>query len=170
MLWRKGLIGLVLAAGLAACGFEPLYGSAGTGGVGHATEVLLSQVEIETISNREGQILHNYLLDRLNPRGRPKKPDYFLTASLKTSTRSYGVKRDDTSTRASLTVQANFKLHSKSGKEIEFSIRRIAGYSKTQSEYVTLVAERDAMKRNLREIANDVRLRVGTYLKSGILN
>ncbi|WP_259781812.1 LPS assembly lipoprotein LptE [Aestuariispira ectoiniformans] len=170
MWWRKLLASFVIAAGLTACGFEPLYGTSGDGGVGQSTEVLLSQVKIETIENRDGQILHNYLLDRLNPRGRPEKPRYFLSTALKTSTRSYGIRRDDTTTRAGLTVVAKFRLKNAEGKSITFSARRLSGYSKTDSEYSTLVAEKDALDRSLREIANDVRLRVGTYLKSGILN
>lgn len=170
MWWRKLLASFVIAAGFTACGFEPLYGTSGDGGVGQSTEVLLSQVKIATIEDRDGQILHNYLLDRLNPRGRPKKPHYFLSTTLKTSTSSYGVQRDDTTTRANLTVTANFKLTNTDGKSITFSARRLSGYSKTDSEYSTIVAKEDALDRSLREIANDVRLRVGTYLKSGILN
>lgn len=170
MLWRNIIACMIIAAGLNACGFEPLYGTAGKGGAPHSTEVLLSQVKIETIPNRNGQILHNYLLDRMNPRGRPANPEYFLRSSLKVSTRSYGVKRDETTTRASVVVKVDFVLRSKDGNQINFSARRISGYSETESEYASLVAEKDAVDRSLREIANDVRLRVGTYLKSGALN
>lgn len=170
MSWRKTLAGIFIALGLSACGFEPLYGTAGEGGASHPTEVLLGQVKVETIRNREGQILHNYLLDRLNPRGVPGNPDYFLSSQISSSTTSLGVKRDDTTTRASVRVEVDFVLRSKNGKSINFSARRVSGYSETESEYASLVAEQDAIDRSLREIANDVRLRVGTYLKSGALD
>ncbi|RED51350.1 LPS assembly lipoprotein LptE [Aestuariispira insulae] len=169
MLWHKlktGLFALILVS-LAGCGFKPLYGNGG--GNDTDSRLLLQQVQIELIADKEGQILHNHLLDRFNPRGRPQKPNYFLSSELTISTASLGVTRDDNTTRQKLTVTSRFSLRNKQGESIEFSVSRVSGYSETQSEYATLVAKEDAVHRSLREIAKDARARVAAFLKSGEL-
>lgn len=170
MWWLKAVTLLFLAAALPGCGFQPLYGETERNGRVVRTEQLLSAVEIERISNRQGQILHNFLLDRLNPRGEPRSPTYRLTSDISVSTKSLGIQSDATTTRAKLTVTGKFNLQNiKSKKAVSFSIRRSAGYSKTETNYATQVAEDDALERSLRAIANDVRLQVGAHLKNGTI-
>ena len=161
----KTLLLALLLLAQAGCGFKPLYGRGGNGDAD--ARLLLQKVEIGLIADKEGQILHNYLLDRFNPRGRPKTPEFYLKANLSISTSSLGVTRDDDTTRQKLTVTAKFSLRDKKKKTVSFSISRVSGYSETQSEYNTIIAKEDAVKRSLREIASDARARVAAYLKSG---
>lgn len=149
---------------LSGCGFQPLYGN--TSSKGTDMRLALQQVEIALIPDREGQILHNYLLDRLNPRGRPRNPLYTLESVVSISTSSLGVSRDDTTTREKLKVTVRFTLTGKDGTSEKFVIQRVSGYSETQNKYATLEAKNDAIDRNLREIANDARSRVAAFLKS----
>ena len=163
--WRNsGFIALVILFLAGGCGFQPLYGKGGDGD--EDIRLTLQRVEIASIPNREGQILHNLLLDRLNPRGRATKPSYTLKSTISISTSSLGVSRDDTTTREKLIVSVNFVLSSKSGEDKTFSIRRVSGYSQTESEYATLEAKNDAIRRSLREIASDARARVAAYLRT----
>ena len=59
-------IAATACAVVAGCGFEPLHARK-TG----AAPSLLAKIRIEPITDRIGQQLHNLLLDRLNPKGRP---------------------------------------------------------------------------------------------------
>jgi LPS-assembly lipoprotein len=69
---------IFLVAGLAGCGFEPLYGERkDVSVVGE-----LAAVRIAPIPDRAGQILRNFLLDQINPRGTAQAAAYTLTIQL----------------------------------------------------------------------------------------
>ena len=78
MSWCRNRRAFLVAASRAAalfvsgCGFRPLYGAKSLGSV----DSELARIKIGIISERSGQQLHNYLLDRLNRKGRPEKPLY----------------------------------------------------------------------------------------------
>jgi len=148
-----------------ACGFQPLYANReNSDGTVATTDALLATVKIETIADREGQILHNLLLDRLNPGKHNATKQYSLSTKISISKSGLGVRSDDTTTRSKLSVTANFTLKSATTSH-EFTITQVSGYSKTESEYSTLVAEQDAVDRNLREMANDAKIRISLYLE-----
>ena len=167
MLFKKLILLSVLIAYslLSACGFQPLYAKrSNNNGEITTTNKLLASVKIESIKNRQGQILHNMLLDRFSFQQYNIAKKYKLSTTIKISTKGLGVKSDDSTSRNKLTVVAKFKLVG--AKKIrEFSISQVSGYSKTEAEYPTMVAEQDAIKRNLREIANDAKIRVAIYLE-----
>ena len=91
MSWSKpaGLLALLL--GLAACGFQPIYGRSG----GTDIQADLTQVEVLPIADRVGQQLHNHLLDSLNPFGRPVNPSYRLRIKLTESRRELAVQKTE---------------------------------------------------------------------------
>lgn len=150
---------------VSACGFQPLYAKrANEAGEIATTNELLASVNVEVIKDREGQILRNYLQDRLNAENQKIPKEYRLTTIINISTTGLGVQSDDTTSRRKLTVTAKFKLSGKKQTR-EFSITQISGYSETESEYPTLVAEQDAIDRNLREISNDAKIRIALYLE-----
>ncbi|MCW5774643.1 MAG: hypothetical protein KIT16_23565, partial [Rhodospirillaceae bacterium] len=70
---------VVIAAALAlgGCGYRPLYGDRGTSDAVNVSGEL-ARVKIAGIADRRGQILRNYLLDRMNPAGEPADPRYVL--------------------------------------------------------------------------------------------
>ncbi|MCM0018613.1 MAG: hypothetical protein NBV67_01330, partial [Tagaea sp.] len=72
----SALVGL--PAILAGCGFEPLHRATARGSAADS----LAAIRIDPIADRSGQILRNYLLDRLSPRGTPARPDYVLRVRL----------------------------------------------------------------------------------------
>lgn len=78
-----GLLGL-----LSGCGFTPLYGDGRTGQTSAAISAVegASQIRILPIADRQGQILHNLLRDRLNPTGQPFDPRFELSVTLSTGT------------------------------------------------------------------------------------
>ena len=175
-LGRRGVLagaGWVLGAGplagpltgalLGGCGFRPLHGRRGPEGVSTVDD--LARIRIEPIGDRPGQILVNFLRDRLNPRGLPARPRYLLDIALSESTQEVAVLSDETATRANLRLQANYRLSdSQDGSVI------IAGHGKTvtsynivSSQFATLTSENDARERGLRELADDLRSQLAVY-------
>ncbi len=161
----KAVAAGLLAVALVACGFQPIYTQQDDRS---NAAVELQKVQINLIQDRMGQKLHNALLDRLNPRGRPGNPEYFLNVTLRTSKVSLGIQRDDTSTRAKLTIIATYSLNDKNNERLFKSISRsVSGYNIVDSDYATQSAEFDAIDRSLRVISEDIRTRLAVFLSQG---
>ncbi len=168
MLWhsrRRVLAALLLAAGAAGCGFQPLYGERSNDAEAAAE---LATVKINTISDRNGQILHNLLLDRLNPKGRPATPAYALDIQLTEQKASIGIIKDNTATLAQLSTTAKYTLYDlkkraalQSGRSRSFT-----SYNIVESNFATLAAEHDARERTLREVADDITTKVAVFLST----
>ena len=161
--WQSALPVLALALAVAACGFRPLYGPAETAKEG--TTDRLAATRIRPLEGRVGQQLHNLLRDRLNPSGQPIEPAYVLEVALRVSTSELGIRKDETATRANLTMRASFKLRAFDTGSIMLSGKSISvnSYNILDAFYATTVAEDDALGRGLRELADDIRLRLAIY-------
>lgn len=164
---KPGLIPAAVAAVVvltaAACGFQPLYGKKSVGEV----ETRLSQVKIAVIPNRIGQQVHNYLLDRLNRKGRPGAPDYLLSVKLNVENIRLGIERDETATRAKLVLVADFDLQDIATEEIllKRSARSTNSYNIVDSAVATRSAELDAIDRAAREVSEEIRLMLSLYFR-----
>lgn len=159
-----GVIGIVALGVLAGCGFRPLYLPEN----GFETGDELAHVEIARIANRRGQILRNYLLDRMTPGGPPAAPRYFLSVRLNERIARLAVRRDDSSTRANLTLTANFELRDDGAEGVILSGRVLStnSHSISISELATLAAKESARDRGARDIADRLTLRVGMFLSA----
>ncbi len=91
---------LAFLALLSGCGFQPLYGKRAENPLPQ-----LASIKIHPIADRTGQILRNYLLNELTPRGQPRNPKYILFVEVTESLGSYGIQKDDTATRAILKLR-----------------------------------------------------------------
>lgn len=169
MSWCKGRRSLLAAgAGAAAllasgCGFRPLYGSGSFGTVGAE----LAQVKIAMIPDRVGQQLHNYLLDRINRKGRPAKPDYLLKINISVQTLRLAFEPDSSATRAKLTFTANFRLLDIVTEKVllkDFA-RAVTSYNIVTSAIATRSAELDATDRAAREVSEEIRALLAIYFQ-----
>ncbi len=150
-------------ATVAACGYRPLYGERPTGGV--AAD--MSQVRINLIEDRSGQMLHNMLRDRLNPSGQPTAPRYELAIQLDEAFQELSIRKDATATRANFRAFATFRLYRLEDlKEVAFigDTDAVTSYNIVESDYATLVARDDARERALRLVADRVATEVALYL------
>jgi LPS-assembly lipoprotein len=147
---------------MAACGFQPLYGERNANA---GTRDELSKIEINSIPDRLGQQVHNYLLDRISPLGRPDSPLYSLDVKLNFSRTYLGVSRDESATRAKLILSATYGLvDKKNGKQLFLSSTRTANsFTIVKSDFANLSAENDAIDRAAREISDSIRLRLALY-------
>jgi len=168
-----GLAGGLLAAGLGGCGFRPLYGRTG----GADLSDTLAQVEIGPVGStasdhpdlaRLGQQLRNALLDGLAPRGPGGAPVYRLDVSVSEGISSLAVQKSADATRADLTLTANYRLSDlRTGAGLlSGSTSAISSFNILNSEFATLTAEKGARDRAVRQLGDDIRLRVAIFLKS----
>ncbi|MGE4351129.1 MAG: LPS assembly lipoprotein LptE [Bdellovibrionales bacterium] len=140
---------------MSACGFTPIYGSHGgqTGVVSKA----LSTVAIENISDRNGQILRNKLIDRMYIHGRPQHPTSHLAISIKSTEQGLGIQKDATTTRSQVNMIATFSLRDEDGKLLhKGKAHAVASYSKLDAQYGTLASQHDAYERALGEIGEQI--------------
>ncbi len=152
-----------IAVGLAACGFQPLYGGAdgqAVTPVGH-----MAAIRISPLPDRIGQQMHNLLRDRLNPTGQPRKPAYVLGIRLSESREDLGIRKDETATRANLNLSAQFTLTATdSGSRLYGGqVNSVSSFNILTSPFATGFSEADARARALRELADDIRTRLGIY-------
>lgn len=145
----------------AGCGFQPLYG----GKENAAISAQLALIQISPIEDRLGQKLRNLLLDRINPRGRPKDPKYTLSVIAKVETLELGLRFTEVATRAKLTLSATFFLvDHESGSVISEGIVRSANsYNIPDSEFARVTSEKDATDRAARDVSDEIRTRLSLY-------
>lgn len=163
-MWLSRLLIAALLAGLVnGCGYRPLYGSDG----GSAVVEELSRIKVVTIDNRIGQQLHNLLLDRLNPEGRPDVEAYRLDVRATVTTSELGLRFTEIATRAQLTLQSTFSLVDLETGKILVSghARSINSYNIPDSEYAKVVAEQDAAERAVREVSDEIKTRLSLYFR-----
>jgi len=163
--WAATAAGMLLGLALAGCGFQPLHRSGGGVAGSDGSAASLGAVRIAPIANRAGQHLRNLLLDRMTPRGAPAAPRYVLEVKLAEARREFALRSDETPTRVTLTVNASFAL-SPVGKAQVFRGGAVSanGYNVLQSEFATLAAERDARRRALTILSEEISLRVAAAL------
>lgn len=155
------LASLVSLALLGACGFQPLYGKHAAGSAPEE----FAKIRVLPIKDRIGQMLRNHLLTALNPRGRSGNSQYRLETRVTESSSSLGVRKTGFATRANLKVTADFSLRGRGGGKVLF--KRIStitvSYNILDSDFATLSAKKDARARAVREISEDMRVRLGAY-------
>lgn len=157
-----GAIGSALLL-LSACGFRPLYGRKSLGEV----DAQLAQIKIGIIPDRVGQQLHNYLLDRLNRKGRPASPEYLLSVDVNVDIVRQAFELDETATRAKLVFTAEFELRDFTTEKVLLKnfARSVTSYNIVTSAIATRSAELDAKDRAAREVSEEIRTLLAIYFQ-----
>ena len=114
-----------LLLALSACGFKPLYGK-DAGNDNWASTDYLAQVRILPLENRTGQIMHNLLRDRLNPKGQPGDPGYYLAVYIQERKEDIAIQRDETASRANLRVTGAFRLLNQDRSQVLFESQAVS--------------------------------------------
>jgi LPS-assembly lipoprotein len=149
-----------VAFALSGCGLHPLYGKTNA-------EVVpeLQSIKIASIADRLGQELRNLLYTQLTPGGEPAQPKYRLDTTLRESVHSQAIQQNEVATRTNLGITAHYSL-------IEIGTGRVltkyvssatVSYDIVQSEFATLSAQKDAERRALREIGDDMSVQLSFY-------
>lgn len=169
---RRSLLGLVLAAPLlaAGCTFRPLYRPSGSSEA-NAPSDQMSAVLIVPLGDRLGQQMHNALRNEINPGGQPRNPQYDLRVRLDESIDEIGIRLDETASRNDITLLASFNLVRAGSGEVLLSAQASVtdSYDVLASAYATDVAQVAARERNVRRLAQKVRLQLASYFANAQL-
>ncbi len=160
MLTRRLLLATAPLA-LAGCNLRPLHG----GQQARVTQDL-SSTRIAPLSNRVGQKLHNMLRDRINPYGQPADPVYELQVKVTRKDSESGLREDETATRITLTLTADYRLLTTSGGETVTAgtTGAQAVFNILENRYSSQVSEDTAEERALELIADAITTRLTVAL------
>ncbi len=152
-----------LVVTLQACGFSPLYQkTTDRPSAGQAFGAIL----VKPIPDRTGQELRNHLYSVLTPKGSPSNPEWVLAVSLNESIEKISIEQTSFSTRANLKLNGSFTLTPTGDVEKESfsgSVSAVSSYNILDSEYATLVAERDARSRAVIILGNEIRRQLAIW-------
>ncbi len=156
----KPLLACIIVSG---CGFDPIYGNRGQARVNHE----FAYVGVARIKNRIGQMLRNNLIHQLRITGGLKEKKYDLIVELEESVQPLAVRKSAFATRANLTVTAKYVLVSSGPSKtlLQSSEHATVSYNIYNSEFATLVAQRDANERAIRSLGKDIIIRLAIYFE-----
>jgi LPS-assembly lipoprotein len=170
---RRGLLrglSLLLAAApaLGACGnggFRPLYGTTASGAGMHER---LAQVDFAPIPGRVGQRIRNELVFDSTGGGNPLPSTHRLEVVVKESVLSTLVNNEGEALGQIYAIQASFRLIDVKSKDkkvvLQGTSHARAGFERFQSIYSNVRAREDAENRAARTVADDLKIRLATYL------
>ena len=157
--------GVVLALGLVlgACGFEPMYGEQR----GNAVHAELQTVRVALIANRTGQLLRQYILDRIHSNDASPAALYQLEIGVLETRQYYGIQRDLTATYSRLALTANYTLRDlKTQKPVlTGSFNVFSSYNVAADPFNTVVAENDARERGVHSLGDELINRISFFLR-----
>ena len=148
---------------IAGCGFQPIFKAESSKSINNE----LRFIDIQPIENRIGQQLRNSLVQDISPLGRIGLIKYQLNVTLAETKSNLAIKKSEISTRANLIFQANYTLTLKSTGEVLTSgqSHMVTSYNILTQTYATLIAEKDARRRAVREISADITTKVVSYFR-----
>jgi len=169
MSWSKAalVVGL-LALGPAGCGFQPMYAKPDPQNASPVVAELAS-VRVMGIEDRQGQILRNALVSRMNPLGEPRRATYDLIVQLSQTQENLAERSDGKASLGRLFITANFRLTESSQERPIYSgtSRSVVSYRLLGPTYGSTAVERDAENRALGDVAEDIRTQVASYFATG---
>ncbi|MBM3597366.1 MAG: hypothetical protein FJX35_04085 [Alphaproteobacteria bacterium] len=159
---RATIAAMLVLMAASACGFEPLYATRG----GRSAADGLSEIKVNVISDRLGQQLRNELLDRLNPYGAAARPRYALDVSLRETRTELDLRRDATSTFSKFEIAADFALTDLQSGQVVLrgNSRSTTSITLLRQTFANLSAAEDARQRGVREISEDMRVRLADFM------
>lgn len=122
-------------------------------------------IKVASIPDRLGQLLHNHLLTAFNPAGRRARTRYLMTTRVTESFQSLAVRKSAFATRANLTVRAQYILvNAANGNQLTTGQSSITvSYNILDSDFATLMGEKGARSRAVRELSEDIRIKLGVF-------
>ena len=136
--------------GLAACGFEPIYG------VDKPANKIIGEIDVEVSNGRNAFELRDRLIERLG--ALESDPKYLLKYRSSIKSKNLTISKDNDVTRYTLQGETNFDLVDLKAKKVIYTNTIVSNtaYSATVGTYPTAVAERDANVRLSRDMADKI--------------
>ena len=164
-------MGMLAAAALAltGCDVRPLYGSPASGQTESVAGALAS-VQVRPIADQSGQILRGFLVQALSPNGRPTDPAYILEVALTETEQDLGIAVDDTATRGNVLITSLSTLREVGTNRVVWTDGRrvITSFGILDEQFATIIGERSARERALRQTAQEIRTALALLFQRGI--
>ena len=162
---RAPLLGAALLL-LGGCGFHPLY--ARHGQTGYDAE--LASIKVNTIADRQGQLLAIALRDGLNPRGARVATRYTLDVELSSQRHEIGLRPDGTASRSQINMTAKFVLKDAKNADrpavFQGTTHSVSSFDVLTDNYATVVAQHTAEERTVQEIGDDILTRLELFVSA----
>ena len=145
------------------CGFHPLYGDAGGG----AVEPRMRAIFVEPVSDlsvaNTGYDLRNAMIDTLDSNNDAAL--YRLKMTFSETTQGIALQTNASITRYNDTLTVNYELtDATSGAVLTKGVETgLSGYNVVSSPYASLVAQQDADRRAVKDIAERIRIDLGVW-------
>jgi hypothetical protein len=150
---------------LTGCGFKPMYAAPEAGSVTPLTEAM-SSIRIHPIADHDGVKLRQFLREGLQPAGPAPQYLYDLDVQMRSVTQELGVRKDATSSRANRIYTARFALLQNGRRIFADQTQAIVSYNIADDQYATVASTNDAGDRAIRQIGEQIKMRIGIFLKS----
>ncbi len=160
---RRLTVLAMLCVVLAGCGFHPLYAPKSS----NDWDPDLAAIRVAPIKDRPGQILELALRENLNPAAAKVAARWRVNTDLTISRSDLGIQRNATATTSEITVNVRFTVFDlKSGTPIYTSTARAVGdFDQIYDAYATQVAADAARDRALRQISDEMTLRLALFVR-----
>ncbi len=162
----RRLVLLGAGAGLAGCGFRPLYAPAAGGAPGPAAAGLAA-VYVPVLPERSGQLIRQALQQRFDGAGSGVAKRYELEVGHAIASDGIAVQRDSSTTRVRLIGTATWVLRTLSLARtplVTGSARVLDGYNILNQQYFAAELENEAAVRRIAQaLADQITLKVGSY-------
>lgn len=148
----------VMALGLSACGFTPLYGP-------QSVSKGLSAIEVVAPPGRAGYLVREKLDDAF-ARDVNVLPSHRLVYALNEQRFARGVRVDNVANRYELSLTASWQLvDSKTGLAVRSGTTSAAvTYDSADQPYASIAAQQDSQERAATELARRIQLELATWL------
>lgn len=160
------LVCALLGTGLAGCadgGFRPLYGPSASGA---PLAERLAEVDVAPIPSRVGQRIRNELIFTNTGGGEAAPPRYRLEIAIREGINSTLVSRTGEAVSQVYSIDAGYKLVSIKDRKVILTgaSHARAAFERYTSIYSNVRAREDAEARAARTIAEELRVRLSTFL------
>lgn len=147
-----GRRGWLLAAGmtLGGCGFKPLYGR--NDGRSSQVQDRLAEVNVLLIPERQGQLLRQALLERLERSGAGAAPRYDLSVQFGLSAEPIAIQQDSSVTRLRMIGTASWSLLSQPPQRATLAngtVRDVDGFDIINQQFFAVELSRQALQRRM---------------------
>lgn len=153
---------------LASCGFRPLHAPTQQQAIPSAAAPMLQTIQVSPIPLRSGQILSMALEDLLHADGQFPTPRYRLDTTLEETKQPIVIETNGRVSRYNLILVARYQLYDiqTSALITKGVVKRISGFNASLSDFSTFVSENDTHDRNIRQMAQDMSLRIAMKLSA----
>lgn len=157
---------LITALLLQGCGFQPVYGEVQDDHIEVGSYLASTEVRAKGGSDLVNQLKMG-IEDRINPKAQESLygPSFQLEITLRTPRTPLGIGRSGAISRYDITLDSRYRLIDLDTKQelTKGVIQRRVSYFNADEKFAAYSAEQDAIRRGVKELAEDYKMRLASY-------